>query len=152
MWGIKLTPSTKINLPSYLTNVFKLEFDTGNGIVKSLRFGTPYAPKDSIGFYEAQVLTLRNYIGEKKCFFVSLMDICDNRLLCFFGGEKANENSIAHAEIEGYYKDENIAYFNMPCNSSVNLSKKLSVVSNENLRIKLGDIHSLKSSLIFLYN
>ena len=65
----------------YLTNVFKLEFDTGNGIVKSLRFGTPYAPKDSIGFYEAQVLTLRNYIGEKKCFFVSLMDICDSRLL-----------------------------------------------------------------------
>lgn len=120
----------------YLTNLFELEFDTGNGIVKSLRFGTPYAPKDSKGFYEAQVLTLRNYIGGKKCLFISLMDICDSAL-CVFGGEKGNENSIAHTEIEGYSECGDIAYLNMQCNNSVNLSKNLSVISNENLRQKL---------------
>jgi hypothetical protein len=120
----------------YLTNLFELEFDTGIGIVKSLRFGTPYAPKNSKDFYKAQVLTLRNYIRGKKCLFISLMDICDSRL-CIFSGEKGNENSIAHVEIEGYFEDGNIVYLNMQCNNSVNLSKNLSVVSNEILRKKL---------------
>jgi protein tyrosine/serine phosphatase len=135
----------------YLTNIFEIEFDAGNEKkIKSLRFGTPYAPEDSKDFYKDQVDTLNSYIKEsdRKCLFISLMDICDSSL-CVFGGEKANENSIAHAEIEGYINEEKIAYLNMQCNNSVNLKDTLSVVSDKDLKGKLYKYFERLDSWLF---
>jgi hypothetical protein len=135
----------------YLTNIFEIEFDAGNKKkIKSLRFGTPYAPEDSKDFYKDQVKTLKSYIKEsgRKCLFISLMDICDSSL-CVFGGEKANENSIAHAEIEGYFDNQNIAYLNMQCNNSVNLKDTLSVVSDKDLKGKLYEYFERLDSWLF---
>ena len=145
----------------YLTNLFNIKFKIDNNTyIESLRFGTPYVPNsdnvkkinkildqkqkepflDEIkNFYDSQIEILKEYIGNKKCIFISLLDICDSKILCAekLVGEKVIENEIIHKEITGYSSSKNIVYLSMPCNNSVNLTDNISVISQEDLVPKL---------------
>ena len=125
----------------YLTNLIQIQYKwnpyNSYNYIESMRFGTPYAPKGNINFYKNQIEILKNFIGEKKCLFISLLDLCDSSLCIeWLVGEKVNENEIIHNEIKGY-SVENIVYLNMACNNSVNLTKNLSAVSDKELIKKL---------------
>ena len=125
------TPDTEYN---------KTPDTTDNKIIESMRFGTPYTPTN-IDFYKTQIRLLKDYVENKRCLFISLLDVCDSRL-CSFGGEKKNENDIIHEEIKGYLVNnsvENIVYLNIACNNSVNLKASLSKVSDKKLSTQLSN-------------
>lgn len=125
----------------FLTNIINIKYlTTDSKIIESMRFGTPYTPKN-IDFYKTQIRLLKDYVENKRCLFISLLDVCDSRL-CSFGGEKKNENDIIHEEIKGYLVNnsvENIVYLNIACNNSVNLKASLSKVSDKKLSTQLSN-------------
>ena len=117
----------------YLTNLINISYSIDDTTkIESMRFGTPLIPKDSAekNFYEIQIAILKNYIENKRCFFVSLLDICDS-VLCIAAPDKKSENDIIKEEISGYHSSDNIAYLNMSCNNNVNVSKSLSAISKD---------------------
>jgi hypothetical protein len=121
----------------FLTNIINIKYKTDDGkIIESLRFGTPYTPTN-IDFYKTQISLLKDFVGNKRCLFISLLDVCDSKL-CSFGGEKKNENDIIHEEINGY-SEENIVYLNIACNNSVNLKTSLSKVSDTKLSTQMSN-------------
>ena len=132
------TPDTEYNKTPD-TEYNKTPDTTDNKIIESMRFGTPYTPTN-IDFYKTQIRLLKDYVENKRCLFISLLDVCDSRL-CSFGGEKKNENDIIHEEIKGYSVD-NIVYLNMACNNSVNLTDSLSKVSDKKLSFQLSEFFS----------
>jgi hypothetical protein len=140
----------------YLTNLFNIKFEIDKSTyAESLRFGTPYVPdSDNIKkilkilptekkseysieikeYYDSQINILKSYIGEKRCIFISLLDICDSKICKEkLVGEKVIENEIVHKEIIGYSSNPEIVYLSMPCNNSVNLVDNISVISKEEL-------------------
>jgi hypothetical protein len=127
----------------FLTNIINIKYKIpnteDNKVIESMRFGTPYTPTN-IDFYKTQIRLLKDYVENKRCLFISLLDVCDSSL-CSFGGEKKNENDIIHEEIKGYSVDD-IVYLNMACNNSVNLKNSLSTVSDKKLSFQLSEFFS----------
>lgn len=145
---IKEEPDYKKRNLRYLTNLINISYsidDTKK--IESMRFGTPLdtkvpeVPQDSKdstdlkatkkkNFYQTQIDILKTYIGPKRCFFVSLLDVCDS-VLCIAAPDKKSENNIIKEEIEGYHQTENIVYLNMSCNNNVNTPSIASVMSED---------------------
>jgi hypothetical protein len=152
----------------YLTNLFNIKFKLENSthFIESMRFGTPYSPKDdpkdelehepkeapkvelkdttkvkpedaSTKFYKKQIEILKNYIKINKKKCLFISLLDPCEVIaCKLAGGKKNESKMIHNEIDGY-NDPDIVYLNMPCNNSVNLKSNLSAISDEENSEKL---------------